>query len=176
MGYLERGRLNKGTRVQLLGRNCKLKGTVNNIEKFKQTITQGVAGDRLGLSLKGVHFAQIQRGMLIIPDNYTILYSILARAKIMLLTKEDGGRENAVCPGFEPVLCIRSLAISAEFLAFNNSANNGDGSDSMLLPGESCEVDLKFRFKVPLEEGLRFTIIEKNKTIGSGIIIDVIKD
>jgi len=165
-GRIERGVVLKGEEVQILGYGKDTKTTVTGIEMFKKQLDRGEAGDNLGALLRGVKREDIRRGMVICAPGTVSIHQKFT-AQLYILKKEEGGRHTAFVSNYRPQLYFRTCDITA-------TLNLEDGKE-MVLPGENAMVSVEMIAKMPIEEGLRFTIREGGKTVGTGVIAKIIE-
>ena len=175
MGYLEQSLLGKGSKALLLGKKLRKKVTILSIEKYCRQLLQAEPGDRLGLNIKGVPPESIQRGMVICADSSEIRPYQRGRAKIYLLSGREGGRTHAISLGFEPIMYIELMTIPARIIEMQSNAELSSGEDKMMMPGESGEVLFDFNNKFPVDAGLRFTLREGKRTIGHGVLTQMVE-
>ncbi|KAJ1506943.1 translation elongation factor Tu [Coelomomyces lativittatus] len=165
-GRAERGTLAKGSEVQILGLGSSAKTTVTGIETFHQVLEQGQAGDNMGILLRGIKREQIHRGQVICkPDSIQCYKNFLAQ--LYILTKEEGGRHTPFSNNYRPQVFVRTCDITA-------TLTHPTDSSHMTMPGDNVTLKVELASVVPLEKGQRFTIREGGKTVGTGVIIELI--
>ena len=178
LGFLQRGVLAKGTKALLVGKKGHCKVTVTSIEKYRKELEQGEAGDRLGLSMRGVGTnARLKRGMVLCPITKELKSYQRARAKIYFRSVDEGGRLMAVFEGFEPILYSEMMSFPARIVEMirDTGGEQEQGEKQMILPGESREVIFDFNSKFLVESGSRFTLRENMRTIGYGVFTQMIE-
>eukprot|EP01066_Platyproteum_vivax_P008787 Platyproteum_vivax@DN3773_c0_g1_i1.p1 len=165
-GRVEKGTVKLGDKVEMVGRNEKpLKCQVAGVEMFKKTLDFAVAGDQVGLMIKGVKKNEIYRGMVFQPPNGPPTFTKF-KASMYLLKAEEGGRTNPVQTGYRPQAYIRTGNVTCRLEL--------EGTE-VAMPGDHFQCELELHHRVSLEEGLRFAIREGGKTVGSGIVTKCIK-
>lgn len=167
-GTVETGQCKIGDDVQLIGINRKAAPTsVLGVESFKKTLDKGVAGDNVGILLKGLNRDDVHRGQCLVkPGIMTVNRGF--RAEAYVLDKHEGGRHKPFFSGYRPQCFLRTADMSVEVTL-------PEGVE-MAMPGDSLSLDLKLMSPLPLEKGLRFALREGGKTVVSGVITDLIPD
>ncbi|KDQ63677.1 hypothetical protein JAAARDRAFT_53868 [Jaapia argillacea MUCL 33604] len=168
-GRLERGVINKGDEVEVLGLDDNVKTTITGIEMFHKELDRGEAGDNMGCLLRGVKREQIKRGMVIIPVGSMKAVKKF-QAQIYVLTKDEGGRYTPFMANYRPQLFLRTADITCALTFPDGTA---DAADKMVMPGDNVEMVCDLVHDVAAEVGSRFTLREGNKTIGTGIITKI---
>jgi len=166
-GRIERGRIIKGDEVEILGLGAEVvKSTVTGIETFRKTLEEGLAGDSVGLLLRGVEKDFLRRGMVICAPN-----SINARQRFtceaFVLTKAEGGRKNPFFTGYSPQFLFRTTAVTGQITL--------PPEVDMVLPGDTIRFDVTLDKAVAIELGLPFAMREGSRTIGAGQVTQLLK-
>ncbi|CDO76641.1 hypothetical protein BN946_scf184868.g55 [Trametes cinnabarina] len=170
-GRVERGVINKGDEVEILGLGTKLKSVLTGIEAFHKELDRGEAGDNMGALLRGVKREQLKRGQVIIaPGSMKAVKKF--QAQIYVLTKDEGGRYTPFMANYTPQLFIRTADISTRLSWPEGTA---DAEEKMVMPGDNVEMVCTLHHDVAGEVGSRFTLREGGKTIGTGIITKVLE-
>jgi elongation factor Tu len=167
-GRIERGIINLGDEVEIVGLRDTQKTVVTGIEMFNKQLDRGEAGDNAGLLLRGITKDQVQRGQVIAKPG-SITPHTEFEAQIYILTKEEGGRHTPFLPGYKPQFYIRTTDVTG-------TINFVDEGKQMALPGDT-DVKIKVELEKPIaiEEGMRFAVREGGRTIGAGVVTKVIK-
>ncbi|XP_054152952.1 elongation factor Tu-like [Oppia nitens] len=165
-GRLDRGRLKKGTEVEVLGYARSHKTVVTGIEMFHKTLDEAVAGDNLGALLRGLKRDQVRRGMAVGAPG-TFRPADVVEAQIYMLKKEEGGTPKPFLNTQRAQMYCKTWDCLAELSA--------SGKD-MMLPGEDSHVSVKLLRPMIFEQGDRFTIRDKTNTIATGVVTKVLAD
>ncbi|EPQ32397.1 uncharacterized protein PFL1_00593 [Pseudozyma flocculosa PF-1] len=165
-GRVERGTIQKGAEIEILGLGNTFKTTLTGIEMFHKQLDQGMAGDNMGALLRGVKREQVKRGqVMVIPGSIKPVKKF--RAQIYVLKKEEGGRYTPFMDNYRPQLFIRTSDVT---VALHHPPGTEDASEKMVMPGDNVELDGELVHDIALEEGSRFTLREGGKTVGTGIV------
>src|SRR3989338_8166711 len=164
-GRAERGRIKVNETVEIVGIKDTKTTVVTGVEMFRKQLDEGQAGDNMGLLLRGVAKADVERGQVIAKPG-TITPHKEFEAEAYILTKEEGGRHTPFFTGYRPQFYIRTTDVTAE-------VNLPKGVE-MVMPGDSTKMNVKLIVPVALEEGLRFAVREGSKTVGAGVISKII--
>lgn len=160
-GRIEQGEILLNEDVEILGILPTIKTTCIGIEMFHKEMENAEAGENVGLLLRGVKRDSIVRGQVLAKPE-TVLVVNTFNAKIYILTKEEGGRHTPFFADYRPQFFIRTADVTGSFTLYNNIET--------VLPGDTVEVAVKLISPIAIQEGLRFTIREGQKTVGTGII------
>jgi elongation factor Tu len=164
-GRVERGRLKVGEEVEIVGLRPQPKRTVvTGIEMFRKTLDETVAGDNVGVLLRGVEKDEIERGMVLAKPG-SIRPHTTFKAQVYVLTKEEGGRHTPFFTGYRPQFYFRTTDVTGDIKL-------PDGVE-MVMPGDDITMDIALITPVALEEGLRFAIREGGRTVGAGVVTKV---
>ena len=164
-GRIERERVKINEAVDIVGIRPNKSSVVTGVEMFRKMLDEGQAGDNVGLLLRGIEKADIERGQVIAkPGSITPHTEFEAEAYI--LTKEEGGRHTPFFKGYRPQFYIRTTDVTAEVTLPQGV--------EMVMPGDNTKMTVKLIVPVAMEEGLRFAIREGGKTVGAGVIIKII--
>jgi elongation factor Tu len=169
-GKIERGIINIGDSVELIGFSEVKNTKVIGIEMFQKTLDKGIAGDNIGILLRGVQKNDVLRGMVLAKPNSIFAYTNF-EAEIYILTKNEGGRHTSIVKGYKPQFYLRTTDVTGQIL--NLSSNNKDIEFG--IPGDNITVKVELISPVAIESGMRFAIREGGKTVGSGIITKINK-
>jgi elongation factor Tu len=132
---------------------------------FHKTLEEGIPGDAVGCLIRGVEREDVSRGAVLAKPG-SINPSTKAKAQVYVLTADEGGRHTPFFPGYKPQFYIRTTDVTG-------AINLGDGVE-MVMPGDNTVMDIELGYPVALEENLRFAIREGGRTVGSGVIIEVL--
>lgn len=164
-GRIERGKIKINEAVEIVGIKPTKASVVTGVEMFKKQLDDGQAGDNVGLLLRGVEKADVERGQVIAkPGSITPHKEFEAEAYI--LTKEEGGRHTPFFTGYRPQFFIRTTDVTGEAMLPTGV--------EMVMPGDNTKMTVKLIVPVAMEEGVRFAIREGGKTVGAGVISKII--
>ncbi|WP_185882314.1 elongation factor Tu [Blattabacterium cuenoti] len=165
-GRIESGIINTGNIVEIIGfSDKKLTSTVTGVEMFRKILDRGQAGDNVGLLLRGIEKKDIKRGMVISSPGIVKPYKNF-KAKVYVLTKEEGGRHTPFHNKYRPQFYLRTTDVTGEIKL-------SDGVE-MVMPGDNILIEVNLNQPVALSENLRFAIREGGKTIGAGQVVSII--
>ena len=166
-GRVDRGRVNTGESVEIVGMREKSMSTVvTGVEMFHKTLDEGQAGDNLGLLLRGVDREEVERGMVIAAKG-SITPHTKFLSEVYVLTKDEGGRHNAFFTGYRPQFYIRTMDVTG-------SITMPEGVE-MVMPGDSVNLTVELITPVALEKGSKFAIREGGLTVGAGVITEILE-
>ena len=166
-GRVERGTLNLNDEVEILGIHEDVKKTVvTGIEMFRKLLDQAQAGDNIGALLRGVQRTEIERGQVLAKPG-TVTCHKKFTAQVYVLTKEEGGRHTPFFNGYRPQFYFRTTDITGTL--------NLPAGTEMCMPGDNIVMDIELIHKVAIEEGQRFAIREGGRTVGSGVVTEIIE-
>jgi elongation factor Tu len=172
-GRIERGQIKVGEEVQVIGLHAEAnrKTVVTGVEMFNKTLDSGIAGDNVGLLLRGVEKKELERGQVLAKPG-----SITPHTKFMgevyVLTKEEGGRHTPFFPNYRPQFYFRTTDVTGNIKALK--ARDG-GAAEMCMPGDNIQMEVEIINPIAMEEGLRFAIREGGRTVGSGVVTSIIE-
>ncbi len=164
-GRVERGRLKKEEEVEIVGlREEILRRVVTGIEMFRKELDEAIAGDNVGLLLRGTAKDEVERGMVVAKPG-SIKPFRRFKAQVYVLKKEEGGRHTPFTTGYRPQFYFRTTDVTG-------TIKLPEGVQ-MVTPGDNVEIEVELIKPVALEKGLRFAIREGGRTVGAGTITDV---
>ena len=164
-GRISRGKIKINEPVEIVGIKATKQSVVTGVEMFKKQLEDGQAGDNVGLLLRGVEKADVERGQVIAKPGSITPHKEF-EAEVYILTKEEGGRHTPFFTGYRPQFYIRTTDVTAE-VALPSGVE-------MVMPGDNTKMTVKLIVPVALEEGLRFAVREGGKTVGAGVISKII--
>lgn len=165
-GRVERGKFKVGDAVQLVGLGKDMDSVVIGVEMFQKTLEEGMAGDNVGVLLRGVEKDNVDRGMVLAKPG-SITPHTEFEAQFYVLKKEEGGRHTPFVSGYRPQFYIRTTDVTGEIIL-------SEGVE-MAMPGDQVTSVVKLIVPVAVEEGMRFAIREGGKTVGAGVVTKIIK-
>ena len=170
-GKIDRGMIKVGEAVDLVGLGDTKSTTVTGVEMFQKTLDEGVAGDNVGILLRGLQKTEIERGMVLAKPG-TITPHNTFESELYILTKEEGGRHTPFFPGYRPQFYVRTTDVTGEILSF--ISDEGEKT-LMVMPGDRVKMTAKLISLIAIEEGMRFAIREGGRTIGAGVVSKIIQ-
>ena len=170
-GRIERGTIKVGDNVEIVGLADTKTTTVTGIEMFQKTLESGVAGDNVGILLRGITRDNIERGMVLAAPG-TITPHTSFEAEVYVLTKEEGGRHTPFFTGYRPQFYVRTTDVTGAITQF--TADDGSIVE-MVMPGDRIKMTAELIYPVAIEEGMRFAIREGGRTIGAGVVSKIVK-
>ena len=170
-GRIERGKVKVGETVALVGLKDTRTTTVTGVEMFQKTLDEGMAGDNVGLLLRGVQKEDIQRGMVIAKPG-SITPHTKFESEVYVLKKEEGGRHTPFFSGYRPQFYVRTTDVTGTIDAF--TADDGTIAE-MVMPGDRIKMTVQLICPVAIEQGMRFAIREGGRTIGAGVVSKILE-
>ena len=170
-GKIDRVIVKVGETVDLVGLGDTKSTTVTGVEMFQKTLDEGVAGDNVGILLRGLQKGEIERGMVLAKPG-TITPHNTFESELYILTKEEGGRHTPFFPGYRPQFYVRTTDVTGEILSF--ITDEGEKT-LMVMPGDRVKMTAKLISLIAIEEGMRFAIREGGRTIGAGVVSKIIQ-
>lgn len=164
-GRVERGKLDVNGEVEIVGLKAAKKTVATGLEMFRKTLDETVAGDNVGILLRGVEKDEVERGQVLAKPG-SVKSQTEFEAEVYILSKEEGGRHTPFFTGYKPQFFIRTADITGDVTL-------PEGIE-MVMPGDSAKMKVKLIQPVAIEDGLRFAIREGGKTVGAGVISKVI--
>jgi elongation factor Tu len=165
-GRIERGVVKVGDECEIVGLGETRKTVVTGVEMFNKTLESGQAGDNVGLLLRGVEKTDLERGHVLAKPG-TITPHTNFHAQVYVLTKEEGGRHSPFFSGYRPQFYFRTTDVTGSLKLL--------GGAEMCMPGDNVELEVEMGKPIAMEEGLRFAVREGGRTVGSGVVIKIIK-
>jgi elongation factor Tu len=169
-GRVERGTVRVGDTVEVVGLRNTRNTTVTGLEMFQKTLDESVAGDNVGILLRGIQKTDVERGMVLsAPGSITPHKQF--EAQVYILNKEEGGRHTPFFPGYRPQFYVRTTDVTGKIESFKSD----DGSESsMVMPGDRIKMIVELIQPVAIENGMRFAIREGGRTVGAGVVSKII--
>jgi elongation factor Tu len=167
-GRIERGMVKIGEEVEIVGIHAETRKTVvTGVEMFNKTLDSGMAGDNVGCLLRGVEKDDIERGQVLAKPG-SITPHTKFKGEVYVLKKEEGGRHTPFFSGYKPQFYFRTTDITGSI--------NLLGGAEMCMPGDNITVEVDLEGKpVAMEQGLRFAVREGGRTVGSGVVVEIIE-
>jgi len=165
-GRIERGKVKVGEEVEIVGITDTKKTTCTGVEMFRKLLDEGVAGDNVGVLLRGVKRDDVERGQVLAKPK-TITPHTHFEAEVYVLTKEEGGRHTPFFNNYRPQFYFRTTDVTG-------ACSLPEGVE-MVMPGDNIKMEIKLINPIAMEEGLRFAIREGGRTVGAGVVSKVIE-
>nr|YP_009646397.1 translational elongation factor Tu [Chloroparvula japonica]QBX98158.1 translational elongation factor Tu [Chloroparvula japonica] len=169
-GRVERGAVKVGDTVDIVGLGETRNVTVTGLEMFQKTLEESVAGDNVGVLLRGIQKEEVQRGMVLAKPG-SITPHTNFEAQVYVLTKEEGGRHTPFLPGYRPQFYVRTTDVTGKIVSFK--ADNGEES-KMVMPGDRVKMVVELIQPIAIENGMRFAIREGGRTVGAGVVAEIV--
>jgi len=164
-GRVERGQIKVNEEIEIIGIKDTLKSTVTGLEMFRKLLDEAMAGDNVGVLLRGIEKTQVERGQVLAKPGSVTPHTEI-EAEVYILSKDEGGRHTPFFTGYKPQFFIRTADITGDVTL-------PEGVE-MVMPGDSAKMKIKLIAPIAMEEGLRFAIREGGHTVGAGVITKII--
>ncbi len=165
-GRVDRGKIKTGDDVEIIGLGAKMKSVVTGVEMFRKLLDYGEAGDNVGLLLRGVDKEQLDRGMVVAAPG-SITPHTKFKGEVYVLKKEEGGRHTPFFNGYRPQFYFRTTDVTGILKL--------DEGVEMVMPGDNVNMEVELISPIAMEQGLRFAIREGGRTVGAGVVGDIIE-
>jgi elongation factor Tu len=165
-GRVDRGRVKVGETMEIVGLRDTQKSVVTGVEMFRKILDEGEAGDNIGVLLRGIEKDQIERGQVVAAPG-SITPHRKFKASVYVLTKEEGGRHTPFFTGYRPQFYFRTTDVTG-------TVELPEGVE-MVMPGDSVNLQIELITPIAMEKELRFAIREGGKTVGAGVITEIIE-
>jgi elongation factor Tu len=165
-GRIEQGIIKTGETVEIVGIKATTSTVVTGVEMFKKILDQGQAGDNVGCLLRGTKREEIERGQVLCKPG-SITPHTQFKAEVYVLKKEEGGRHTPFFTGYRPQFYFRTTDVTGV-------ARLPEGTE-MVMPGDNIQMEIELIQPIAMDAGLRFAIREGGRTVGSGVVTEVIK-
>ena len=165
-GRIEQGIIKTGETIEIVGIKATVNTVVTGVEMFRKILDQGQAGDNVGCLLRGTKREEIERGQVLCKPG-SITPHTLFKSEVYVLKKEEGGRHTPFFSGYRPQFYFRTTDVTGV-------ANLPEGVE-MVMPGDNVQMEIELIQPIAMDQGLRFAIREGGRTVGSGVVTEVIK-
>jgi len=165
-GRVERGRLTPGDEVEIVGIRETRRTVATSLEMFRKVLDEAIAGDNVGVLLRGVDKDEVERGQVLAAPG-TITPHVKFEAQVYVLTKEEGGRWTPFFEGYRPQFYFRTTDVTG-------TVHLPEGVE-MVMPGDNVNLTVELMVPIAMEEGLRFAIREGGHTVGAGVVTKIIE-
>ena len=170
-GRVERGAVKVGESVELVGLAPTRATTVTGLEMFQKTLDESVAGDNVGVLLRGIQKVDVERGMVLAKPG-SITPHTKFEAQVYVLKKEEGGRHTPFFPGYRPQFYVRTTDVTGKIESFR--ADDGSATQ-MVMPGDRIKMIVELIQPIAIEKGMRFAIREGGRTVGAGLVATILE-
>lgn len=170
-GRVERGTVKIGDNVELVGLRPTKAVTVTGLEMFQKTLEESVAGDNVGVLLRGIQKTDVERGMVLAKPG-SITPHTKFEAQVYVLTKEEGGRHTPFFPGYRPQFYVRTTDVTGKIESFRA---DDDSPTQMVMPGDRIKMIVELIQPIAIEKGMRFAIREGGRTVGAGVVSTILE-
>jgi len=165
-GRVERGKLTPGSEVEIVGLHSEVRKTVaTSLEMFNKTLDEAIAGDNIGVLLRGIEKDEVERGQVLAAPG-SITPHTKFEAEIYVLSKEEGGRHTPFFNGYKPQFYFRTTDVTGTVHLTDNV--------EMVMPGDNVRIQGELLYHIAMEEGLRFAIREGGRTVGAGVVTKIL--
>jgi elongation factor Tu len=171
-GRIERGKIHTGEEVEIVGLAKETRKTVvTGVEMFNKTLSDGQAGDNVGLLLRGVEKKELERGQVVAAPG-SITPHTKFQAEVYVLTKEEGGRHTPFFAKYKPQFYFRTTDVTGAVLGLMSREGK---SAEMCMPGDNIAMEVEIISPIAMEDGLRFAIREGGRTVGAGVVVKILE-
>jgi elongation factor Tu len=170
-GRVERGKINVGDTIEIVGLRDTRNTTVTGLEMFQKSLDEAMAGDNVGILLRGIQKDDIERGMVLAKPG-SIQPHTEFEGEVYVLTKEEGGRHTPFFTGYRPQFYVRTTDVTGSITQF--TSDDGTAAE-MVMPGDRIKMTAQLIHPIAIEKGMRFAIREGGRTVGAGVVSKIIK-
>jgi elongation factor Tu len=170
-GRIERGSVVVGDPVELVGLKDTKTTTVTGIEMFQKALEQGLAGENVGILIRGIQKTEIERGMVLAKPG-SITPHKKFEAEVYVLSKDEGGRHKPFFAGYRPQFYFRTTDVTGRIVKF--TGDDGSFAD-MVMPGDRIKMVAELINPIAIEQGMRFAIREGGRTVGAGLVFKILE-
>jgi len=164
-GRIERGKIKVGEEVEIIGLRATTKTVVTGVESFRKLLDEGLAGDNVGCLLRGIKREEIERGQVLAKPGSVTPHTKF-KANVYVLTKDEGGRHTPFLNGYKPQFYFRTTDVTG-------TVKLPQGVE-MVMPGDNIEMEVELMMPIAMEKEVRFAIREGGRTVGAGVVTQVI--
>ncbi|MEK7287651.1 MAG: elongation factor Tu [Elusimicrobiota bacterium] len=165
-GRVERGKLKVGDNIEIVGIHETKKSVVTGVEMFRKTMDETIAGDNVGVLLRGIEKDQVERGQVIAAPGSILPHKVF-KGQVYILNKDEGGRHTPFFKGYRPQFYFRTTDVTGSVELPANV--------EMVMPGDNVEIVGRLISPIAMEKGVRFAIREGGHTVGAGVVIDIVE-
>ncbi|MFQ6033467.1 MAG: elongation factor Tu [Candidatus Bipolaricaulia bacterium] len=165
-GRVDRGKITPGSEVEIVGLRSEVRKTVaTSLEMFNKTLDEAIAGDNIGVLLRGIEKDEVERGQVLAAPG-SITPHTKFEAEIYVLSKDEGGRHTPFFDGYKPQFYFRTTDVTGTVHLTDNV--------EMVMPGDNVRIQAELLYHIAMEEGLRFAIREGGRTVGAGVVTKIL--
>jgi elongation factor Tu len=165
-GRVERGKIHVNDNVEIVGIKPTQKSVITGVEMFRKLMDEAIAGDNIGVLLRGIDKEQIERGQVIAAPG-SIMPHKKFKAQVYILSKEEGGRHTPFFKGYRPQFYFRTTDVTG--------AVTLKPGVEMVMPGDNVDMDVELITPIAMEKQLRFAIREGGHTVGAGVVVEIVE-
>lgn len=170
-GRIERGQVKVGDTIEIVGLRETRNTTITGLEMFQKSLEEAIAGDNVGILLRGIQKVDIERGMVLSKPG-SITPHTKFEGEVYVLTKEEGGRHTPFFTGYRPQFYVRTTDVTGTITQFTSD----DGSAAeMVMPGDRIKMTAQLIHPIAIEKGMRFAIREGGRTVGAGVVSRILE-
>lgn len=170
-GRIERGKVKVGESIELVGIRETRSTTVTGLEMFQKSLDEGMAGDNVGVLLRGIKKDDVERGMVLAKPG-SITPHTKFEGEVYILSKEEGGRHTPFFAGYRPQFYVRTTDVTGTIVTFTDDEGK---SAEMVMPGDRIKMTVELINPIAIEDGMRFAIREGGRTVGAGVVSKILK-
>lgn len=170
-GRIERGKVNVGDTIEIVGLRETRNTTITGLEMFQKSLDEALAGDNVGVLVRGIQKTDIERGMCLTAPG-AITPHTKFEGEVYVLTKEEGGRHTPFFTGYRPQFYVRTTDVTGTIAQF--TADDGSAAE-MVMPGDRIKMTAQLIHPIAIEKGMRFAIREGGRTVGAGVVSKILE-
>ena len=170
-GRIERGKATVGDTIEIVGLRETRNTTITGLEMFQKSLEEALAGDNVGVLVRGIQKTDIERGMVMAAPG-AITPHTKFEGEVYVLTKEEGGRHTPFFTGYRPQFYVRSTDVTGTIAQF--TADDGSAAE-MVMPGDRIKMTAQLIHPIAIEKGMRFAIREGGRTVGAGVVSKILE-
>ena len=170
-GRIERGKVKVGDTIEIIGLRETRTTTITGLEMFQKSLDEALAGDNVGILVRGIQKTDIERGMVFAASG-AITPHTKFEGEVYVLTKEEGGRHTPFFTGYRPQFYVRTTDVTGTIAQF--TADDGSAAE-MVMPGDRIKMTAQLIHPIAIEKGMRFAIREGGRTVGAGVVSKIIE-
>ncbi len=170
-GRIERGKIKIGETIEMVGIRDTRNTTVTGLEMFQKVLEEGLAGDNVGVLMRGIQKTDVERGMVLAKPG-SIKPHTQFESQVYILTEKEGGRKTPFFAGYRPQFYVRTTDVTGTIVAF--TADDGSNAE-MVMPGDRVMMTVELIHPIAIEQEMRFAIREGGRTVGSGVVTKIVK-
>jgi elongation factor Tu len=170
-GRVERGQVKVGDTIEIVGLRETRNTTITGLEMFQKSLEEALAGDNVGILLRGIQKVDIERGMVLSKPG-SITPHTKFEGEVYVLTKEEGGRHTPFFTGYRPQFYVRTTDVTGTITQF--TSDDGAAAE-MVMPGDGIKMTAQLIHPIAIEKGMRFAIREGGRTVGAGVVSKILE-